>query len=500
MDFFTQGVCNVVLLNEVACRIDGLTPINRTKVMQAVTLIDPKAKYTPQGRLGRWDGSVVFMKMGGQTYINLLPLVLTKMSELGIKVTMEDQRTKHNFQLPAIDETLFSYVKFPAGHTLEGQPILLRPHQVRAVNAALEKQRGVINAATGAGKTLITAALSKSVERYGRSIVIVPSTDLVTQTEDDYKLVGLDVGVFYGTRKEFGHKHTICTWQSLGYLWNKTKREELGVSDKDFHEFLDGVVCVMGDEAHTSAGDVLRDILEVAMGHIPLRWGLTGTIPKDKIAEMKVRCNFGTCIVKITAKELQTLGVLSNCHVNVVKMMSSLKFKTYHEENAYLTTDPTRMSYIAKMLTKISESGNTLILVNNIATGKALLKELGLPKEHFVSGSTKKSSRKEAYSTFNDVDNAIYIATYGVASTGISISRIFNLVLFEAGKSFTRTIQSVGRGLRVAKDKDYVNIYDICGSNKFSARHLSERKMFYDECEYPYNEVKIKEADWNKSA
>lgn len=95
------------------------------------------------------------------------------------------------------------------------------------------------------------------------------------------------------------------------------------------------------------------------------------------------------------------------------------------------------------------------------------------------------------------MDNTIFIATYGVASTGISISRIFNLVLFEAGKSFTRTIQSVGRGLRVAKDKDYVDIYDICGSNKFSARHLGERKTFYDECEYPYNEVKIKETDWN---
>ena len=55
--------------------------------------------------------------------------------------------------------------------------------------------------ATGAGKTLMTAALSKSVEQYGRSIVIVPNKSLVTQTEEDYINMGLDVGVLLETVK-----------------------------------------------------------------------------------------------------------------------------------------------------------------------------------------------------------------------------------------------------------------------------------------------------------
>ena len=48
--------------------------------------------------------------------------------------------------------------------------------------------------ATGAGKTIITATLSKICEKYGDSIII-KSTKSVTQTEEDYKNVGLDVGV-----------------------------------------------------------------------------------------------------------------------------------------------------------------------------------------------------------------------------------------------------------------------------------------------------------------
>ena len=72
----------------------------------------------------------------------------------------------------------------------------------------------------------MTAALSDAVSPYGRSIVIVPNKSLVTQTEKDYRNLGLDVGVFFGDQKEFGRQHTICTWQSLNVLLKNTKNAE----------------------------------------------------------------------------------------------------------------------------------------------------------------------------------------------------------------------------------------------------------------------------------
>ena len=94
----------------------------------------------------------------------------------------------------------------PEGHPVAGQPIVLRDYQVETINNFLNNTQSLQEIATGAGKTLMTAALSKSVEQYGRSIVIVPNKSLVTQTEEDYINMGLDVGVFFGDRKEFG-KH-----------------------------------------------------------------------------------------------------------------------------------------------------------------------------------------------------------------------------------------------------------------------------------------------------
>ena len=68
---------------------------------------------------------------------------------------------------------------------------------------------------------------------------------------------------------------------------------------------------------------------------------------------------------------------------------------------------------------------------------------------------------------------------------------IFNLVLLEPGKSFVRVIQSIGRGVRKAADKDHVEIWDVASTAKYSKKHLTERKKFYAEANYPYTIEKV---------
>ena len=63
---------------------------------------------------------------------------------------------------------------------------------------------------------------------------LLPNKDLVTQTEADYINLGLDVGVYFGDRKEFGKTHTIWTWQSLNII---EKRFRDGESEMSLDEF-----------------------------------------------------------------------------------------------------------------------------------------------------------------------------------------------------------------------------------------------------------------------
>jgi superfamily II DNA or RNA helicase len=145
---------------------------------------------------------------------------------------------------------------------------------------------------------------------------------------------------------------------------------------------------------------------------------------------------------------------------------------------------------MSKLISGIAESGNTLVLVDRIETGRIIVDSI--PDSVFISGEVKTKDRKEEYDEVATASKKIIVATYGVAAVGINIPRIFNLVMVESGKSFTRVIQSIGRGIRKADDKDFVQIWDITASTKYAKRHLTERKKFYKEAKYPFTIEKVK--------
>jgi superfamily II DNA or RNA helicase len=364
---------------------------------------------------------------------------------------------------------------------------------VEIVNNFLSNPQCIQEVATGAGKTIMTATLSAAVESYGKSIVIVPNKSLVTQTEKDYRNVGLDVGVYFGDRKEHGHQHTICTWQSLNVLLKNTKA---GVGEATIQDFIEGVVCVMVDEVHMAKADALKTLLTGVMARVPIRWGLTGTIPKEKFESQALLVSLGPVIGRLSANELQQQGVLAQCHVNIVQLQDHVEYSNYQSELKYLLEESGRLDAMAELIRHVNETGNTLVLVDRVAAGTALVERLG-ERAVFVSGATKAKDRQDEYDEVAEATDKIIVATYGVAAVGINIPRIFNLVLVEPGKSFVRVIQSIGRGIRKAEDKDHVQIWDVTSTCKFAKRHLTKRKAYYREANYPFTQEKL---EWMKVA
>jgi len=477
--------CKLVIRDEVNVKFENLSLEHRKHLSNKFKFEIPYARHLPAVRLGRWDGKVSFFGLGGNTYLALIGEILPILEDSGVYVELEDQRTTHNFEFKLIDQNYLSSITWPSNHPCAGQPIVLRDYQVETINKFLENPQCIQEIATGAGKTIITAALCRLVENYGRTLTIVPNKSLVTQTEDDFLACNLDVGVYYGDRKELGRQNTIATWQSLNVLEKKSKDEDTTA----FLEAIDNINTVIVDEVHMAKADVLKRMLTGPFARCGIRWGLTGTVPKADYEFYGLRCSIGEVANKIAAKELQDKGVLAQCHVNVLQTQDHPEFKNYQEELKWLTTDATRMSWIAKTIIDISTTGNTMILVDRISAGELL--ERQIPDSVFISGSTKNMERKEHYDEVSIAQRKVIIATYGVASVGINIPRIFNLVLIEPGKSFVRVIQSIGRGIRKAEDKDHVNIWDITSSCKFAKRHLGQRKKFYKEANYPYNIEKI---------
>jgi len=484
--------CTIVIRDEVNIKIEGLDLDCRKALVNAFKYENPAARYLPAVRLGRWDGKIAYFQLGGSTYVNLLPEIMPILDKFDYSPVLDDQREYTTvFDFAAVSENHYSHVLWPKTHPAAGEPMVLRDYQVEIINKFLTNPQCIQEVATGAGKTIITAALSDAVSAYGRSIVIVPNKSLVTQTEADYINMGLDVGVYFGDRKEYNRQHTICTWQSLNNMMKLTKTGEAEIT---IHEFIQDVVCVIVDEVHMAKADALKTLLTGAMSQIPLRWGLTGTVPKELFESQALLVSLGPVVSRLSASTLQDAGVLAQCHVNIVQLVDHVEYADYQSELKYLLEESGRLDTMAELIRKVNETGNTLVLVDRTECGRQLVERLG-NKAVFVSGATKSKTRQDEYNLVADATDKIIVATYGVAAVGINIPRIFNLVLVEPGKSFVRVIQSIGRGIRKAEDKDHVEIWDITSTCKFAKRHLTKRKAFYKEANYPFSAEKL---EWMK--
>ena len=197
----------------------------------------------------------------------------------------------------------------------------------------------------------------------------------------------------------------------------------------------------------------------------------------------------------MSSRELQDEGFLATCDIKMIKMVDNRVFLNYTDEYDEISTDTKRLSCIARYIDDVTEKyGNTLVLVNRIKQGEILLeklKNIGADVV-FLQGLDSVKHRTEEYKEVNKESNKIIIATAQIASTGINIPRLFNLVLLDYGKSFIKVIQSVGRALRLGYDKKHAYIHDISTTTKYAKRHYTERKKFYLEANLPLTEEKWK--------
>jgi len=353
--------------------------------------------------------------------------------------------------------------------------------------------------------TKIAAAIMGSYGTEGlKTITIVPSQDLITQTKEEYTLCELDVGEYSGSCKDTEPQHIVSTWQALQNNPNLMRMFQV----------------VIVDECHISQSRILRELIVKHGKNIPVRIGLTGTLPKEMADISNVKISLGEEKYSISAKELIDRDVLAKIQINILqleedftkqyaeyeeeykinrnsrkkltyKQFKDQYFPDYTTEKKYLETKPERLDWMAQCIIDMntSKKGNVFCLVNSVTFGKKLAKLI--PDAMFIYGADKKEVRKEIYDLFKVNDNITVIATVGIASTGINIKRIFNLVLINSTKSYIRIIQSIGRGLRKAKDKDSITVTDICSDLKYARKHVAERVKYYKEAEYPYTKKKI---------
>ena len=88
--------------------------------------------------------------------------------------------------------------------------------------------------------------------------------------------------------------------------------------------------------------------------------------------------------------------------------------------------------------------------------------------------------------------NVVVVAISAIFATGVNVKNLHNIIFASGGKSFIRTVQSIGRGLRKHDSKDKLIIFDLCDQLNYGIAHCDKRKSIYSKEKILYKEVDIR--------
>jgi len=146
--------CKLIIRDAVNVRFEGLDLSVRKKMVETLKFVIPEARHMEKFKLGRWDGTISFCSLAGNTYFNLLDRLLPILEDQQITLEIEDRRPPIDYVMSNISETMFADKLWGPQHALAGQPIVLRDYQVQAIQSFVDNFQSVQTLATGMGKCL----------------------------------------------------------------------------------------------------------------------------------------------------------------------------------------------------------------------------------------------------------------------------------------------------------------------------------------------------------
>ena len=439
----------------------------------------PGAKFMPAVRNKFWDGKIrLYNPMSCLLYAGLNPYIEEFAKKRNYQVIYTSDFNAEEFSLKEANDFIDS-LNIPAKFER-------RDYQVGAFAYSVRNRRSLLLSPTASGKSFIIYLIARYYN--ARTLIIVPTTSLVSQLASDFADYGFVSDkfvhrIFAGQDKQTDKQITISTWQSIYKM------------PKEYFEQFDVVI---GDEAHLFKAKSLTSIMS-KLNNCRYRFGFTGTLDGTQTHKLVLEGLFGIVRKVTTTAELIDQKHLSAFIIKCIvlkypdedrKLMKSLD---YQGEMDWLVRNEARNRFI-KNLT-LSLKGNTLLLFQYVDKhGKVLydmLKDEGLPV-HFVHGGVDGEDREEIRRIVEQSPSSIIVASYGTFSTGVNIRNLHNVIFASPSKSKIRNLQSIGRGLRKSDKKEIATLYDISDDltwknrKNFTIMHFVVRMAVYNEEKFDY--------------
>jgi superfamily II DNA or RNA helicase len=406
------------------------------------TKFDLKDKYFMQQNAKKYARGYIDIKDVGTIHLYNKRLHCFPIGLLDtVKKIINDWRTHYKYAVDIIEKDcrdLTIVNKILPEYDNDFYAVADRPYQIEARKVFLEKERGIIQLPTGSGKTRTAVDIIKILQK--QTLWICDRKELVAQTKKvmeenlPFKVGTISAGVC-----ETQHPVTIATIQSL-----MSKKSELT-------EFFNNINFVVVDEYHKGAAESYQKMLGLLV-HANYRLGLTATPFRDDKKEPILFGLIGPVIYEVSTKELIDAGYLTKPKI-VFHKVESTAGDNYPDDYRVSVTENDNRNNLINTIHMQTLDKKKIILVKHIKHGELLSKTLGC---RFIHGSLPSITRKSIFDEFIKCNWGTLIITQSIAAEGIDIPDLEVIINAAANAGDVKSIQTLGRVLRLFKDKEAV--------------------------------------------
>lgn len=469
---------NIILAaNFVTAKMVGASKETQTAIANFLSYEVEGASFSSAMQGGHWDGRSSFYSRRDDTFpAGFIHIVHNELRRIGHKV-----QTKVKIAVePAGPEnpTVDSF----------GNADPRYDFQLEALEAVEKHHRGIIQVATGGGKSKIAKLI---VARYRKMTLFLTTRGiLMYQMADGFKEAGFNAGIigdgvlrptrgincgmvqtFVAKLKmpelytetsaliEFNAKNKIKMSQAKVAAEAKRRFEEKEAERNRYIRLLEMFEVVIGEEAHEAGGNSYFEILRYCK-NAAVRIALTATPFMRASSEdnMRLMAAFGPKLIQVSEKTLIDRGILATPYFrfHTSKKPKTLyrttpwvrAYKTGYTENEFMLAD------IVEEAVKAKRHGlPVMTLVQRVPHGKAIekaMKAAGV-RCSFIRGENDQIERRIALTRLKNGDIDALIGTT-ILDVGVDVPAVGLVQLAGGGKAEIALRQRIGRGLRAKKN------------------------------------------------
>ena len=430
-----------------------------------------------------WDGKKHLFSRTSNTFsVGVLDIVCDVLNRMKVKYSLDNAFLKEMCLPPHVE------ANWSGGWMIPDQagPYTLYEYQKDSIREFLNPARtlpyrGLIKIGTGGGKTAIGATIAKILG--AKTIFLVHGKKLTRQNLDVFYRVFEGQEDLVGSITSDDWSPSLVTVASSDTLYSRMKNVDY--EDK-VNELIDGTVLTIADECHRATSTTFEKVINLI--NSPMRLGLSGTPNKQEDdRDLLLHSLTGPILYEMGVDQLKKEGTISKAHLLGVTV-SSPKIDSLDWVEAFSTlivNNGYRHRVIAELIKERHRSGKTILVLagNSIALADNIYQAVvGTLKDkvHLVNGVSKDEDVDNAFSLLQKKEISCVITTT-IADEGIDIPAVNSLILAGGGKSYVRTIQRVGRTLRLKEDGSAAEIVDILDkTNRYLKAHAKARLEHYE--------------------